>query len=127
MDMKVLESLSLCPLFSGFEKKDIEATMADVRYRIIEYSRHEIYALAGMPCRNADIIIDGTLVCRMSATEKQVEVSRLHKGNIVAPAFIFGKDNGMPVGVETDTPVTILRISKEEFGRLLETNYRINY
>lgn len=126
MDIKVLESLSLCPLFSGFEKKDIEATMADVRYRIIEYSRHDIYALAGMPCRNADIIIDGTLVCRMSATGKQVEVSRLHKGNIVAPAFLFGKDNGMPVGVETDTPVTILRISKEEFGRLLETNYRIN-
>ena len=60
-----------------------------------------------------------------SLSGKQVEVSRLREGNIVAPAFIFGKDTNMPVGVETDTDVTVLRIQKAMFRNLINTNEQV--
>lgn len=126
MEKKVLEALTKCPLFKGMSPVEIEIAMSGVGYRLVDYSRHDIYALVGMPCRNADIIIEGVLICRMSSLSgKQVEVSRLRQGNIVAPAFLFGKNNGMPVGVETDTPVTVLRMRKDDFGQLLRDNWQL--
>lgn len=126
MDAEIVKALSLCPVFAGMTPTEIEISMSGVGYRIVNYKKHDIYALAGMPCRFADIVIDGVLICRMSAISgKQVEVSRLRKGNIVAPAFLFGKNNNMPVGVETGTDVTVLRMRKEEFAKLLRGNWQL--
>ena len=121
MEQRVLHALTTCPLFV-----EIEVSMAGVSYSIVNYDSHDIYALTGMPCKTLDIVVRGVLVCRMSSLSgRQVEVSRLREGNLVAPAFIFGKDNSMPVGVETDTDVTVLRMQKPVFRSLIGTNEQI--
>lgn len=126
MEQRVLNALTKCPLFAGMEPVEIEIAMAGVTYSIVNYDSHDIYALTGMPCKTLDIVIRGVLVCRMSSLSgKQVEVSRLHEGNLVAPAFILGKDTNMPVGVETDTDVTVLRMQKTVFHHLIGTHERI--
>ena len=126
MEQRVLNALTKCPLFAGMEPVEIEIAMAGVTYSIVNYDSHDIYALTGMPCKTLDIVIRGVLVCRMSSLSgKQVEVSRLHEGNLVAPAFILGKDTNMPVGVETDTDVTVLRMQKSVFHHLIGTHEQI--
>lgn len=126
MEQRVLNALTKCPLFAGMAPLEIEVAMAGVTYSIVNYDSHDIYALTGMPCKTLDIVIRGVLVCRMSSLSgKQVEVSRLYEGNLVAPAFIFGKDTNMPVGVETDTDVTVLRMQKTAFHHLIGTNEQI--
>ena len=126
MEQRVLHALTKCPLFAGMTSVEIEVSMAGVSYSIVNYDSHDIYALTGMPCKTLDIVIRGVLVCRMSSLSgRQVEVSRLREGNLVAPAFIFGKDNSMPVGVETDTDVTVLRMQKPVFRSLIGTNEQI--
>ena len=126
MEPRVLNALTKCPLFAGMAPVEIEIAMAGVTYSIVNYDSHDIYALTGMPCKTLDIVIRGVLVCRMSSLSgKQVEVSRLHEGNLVAPAFILGKDTNMPVGVETDTDVTVLRMQKTAFHHLIGTNEQI--
>jgi putative transcriptional regulator len=126
MEQRVLNALTKCPLFAGMAPVEIEIAMAGVTYSIVNYDSHDIYALTGMPCKTLDIVIRGVLVCRMSSLSgKQVEVSRLHEGNLVAPAFIFGKDTNMPVGVETDTDVTVLRMQKTVFHHLIGTHEQI--
>lgn len=126
MEQKVLEALGRCPLFAGMSATEIEIAMSGVSYRIVKFDSHDIYALAGMPCQNADIVVSGELICRMSSISgKQVEVSRLRKGNMVAPAFLFGKEHFMPVGVETGTAVTVLRMRKDEFAKLLRDNWQL--
>jgi hypothetical protein len=126
MEQRVLNALTKCPLFAGMEPVEIEIAMAGVTYSIVNYDSHDIYALTGMPCKTLDIVIRGVLVCRMSSLSgKQVEVSRLHEGNLVAPAFILGKDTNMPVGVETDTDVTVLRMQKTVFHHLIGTHEQI--
>ena len=92
MNDRITKALRLCPLFAGMEPFEIEMTLSGIDYRIVNYNKHDVYALAGMPCKYADIVINGELICRMvSLSGKQVEVSRLREGNIVAPAFIFAK------------------------------------
>ena len=56
---------------------------------------------------------------------KQVEVSQLREGDIIAPAFIFSHNRDMPVSVETDTEVTILRMTPETLKRLIDTDETI--
>ena len=114
MEQRVLNALTKCPLFAGMAPVEIEIAMAGVTYSIVNYDSHDIYALTGMPCKTLDIVIRGVLVCRMSSLSgKQVEVSRLHEGNLVAPAFIFGTD------------VTVLRMQKTAFHHLIGTNEQI--
>lgn len=126
MEEKVVKSLALCPLFAGIEHEEIGRLMAAVDHRLVDYDKQDVYALAGMPCRHADIIISGVLVCRMSALSgKQVEVSRLRPGNLVAPAFIFAKDRSMPVSVETESKVMVLRMRPEVLKRLIDDDERI--
>lgn len=126
MEQRVLNALTKCPLFAGMAPVEIEIAMAGVTYSIVNYDSHDIYALTGMPCKTLDIVIRGVLVCRMSSLSgKQVEVSRLYEGNLVAPAFILGKDTNMPVGVETDTDVTVLRMQKTVFHHLIGTHEQI--
>lgn len=126
MEQKVLNALTLCPLFAGMTPTEIEIAMSGASYRLVHYDSHDIFALAGMPCRYADIIVSGVLICRMSSISgKQVEVSRLRKGNIVAPAFIFGKNHNMPVGVEIGSDVTVLRMQRDTFDRLLRDNWQL--
>ncbi len=127
MDNKILKALKLCPLFAGMSDIEIEMTLSAAHYRIVEYDKKDVFSLTGMPCQYADIVISGVLICRMvGLSGKQVEVSRLTEGDIVAPAFIFAKNNKMPVSVETDTKVSVLRMKPEMLMELMNNDPKLN-
>ena len=124
METKTLESLQKSPLFAGMSSVEIEIALSGVNYQLVGYAPYDIYALAGMSCQNADIVVSGVLVCRMSSISgKLVEVSRLRAGNLIAPAFLFGKDKTLPVSVETEGEVSVLRMSLATFEKLLRDNW----
>ncbi len=126
MEDRIIQALCRCPLFAAMEPFEIEMTLSGIAYRIVNYNKHDVYALAGMPCKYADIVISGQLVCRMvSLSGKQVEVSRLREGNIVAPAFIFAKHNSMAVSVETEDETAVLRMSPTTLLYLLDRDDKI--
>ena len=125
-----MKALRSCPLFAGMSEIEIELTLGNVSHQLVSLPSHEVYALAGMPCKYVDIVVNGILICRMAALSgKQVEVSRLHSGNMVAPAFIFSKDRSLPVSVETDGKVQLFRMRPEELKRLIDMDetIRMNY
>ena len=120
MEQKTLKALSLCPLFRGISLGQLEATIDSVGYKILKFDKKDIYILAGMPYRHADIVIEGEMVARMvSLSGKSVEVSRLKQGDIVAPAFIFAKDNLMPVSVETEKALSDIDVFLTKKMRIL--------
>lgn len=126
MEDKVLKVLTGCPLFAGMSPVQIEMTLDNANYKIVDLPSHDVYALAGMPCKYADIIIKGTLITRMaSLSGKQVEVSRLKEGTVIAPAFIFAEKRALPVSVETDGKVQLLRMKPEELKLLIDTDEQI--
>ena len=130
MESNVMNALRSCPLFAGMSEIEIELTLGNVTHQLVSLPSHEVYALAGMPCKYVDIVVSGNLICRMAALSgKQVEVSRLRSGNMVAPAFIFSKDRSLPVSVETDGKVQLFRMRPEELKRLIDMDegIRMNF
>jgi putative transcriptional regulator len=130
MEKKVLHGLCACSLFQGMSSEEINQLMSLVGYKLVSYKKKDIYLLAGMPCKFADIVIEGQLVARMvSLSGKSVEVSRLNVGDLLSPAFIFAHDNTMPVSVETDKPTLIFRLQPSTLKYLIDTNeiIRMNF
>ncbi|ERJ99163.1 Crp/Fnr family transcriptional regulator [Segatella salivae] len=118
---QMMQVLQKCPLFAGMSTLSIDLALGNIGYQIINFAPRDVYTLAGMPCRFADIVLSGSLICRMvSLSGKQVEVTRLRPGNLIAPAFIFAKNNSMPVSVETDSEVTLLRMTPQTLKKLID-------
>lgn len=120
------ETLANSPFFNGLTAKEIQAILQTVNYKIVEYPAKEIYTLAGMPCKYADFILKGELISRMTGLSgKQVQIDRLKACILIAPAFIFAKNNAMPVSVETAQHTTIMRMMPSELKYLIDSNERI--
>lgn len=127
---QMMQVLQKCPLFAGMSTLSIDLALGNISYQIMNFAPRDVYTLAGMPCRFADIVLSGSLICRMvSLSGKQVEVTRLRPGNLIAPAFIFAKNNSMPVSVETDSEVTLLRMTPQTLKKLIDddADIRMNY
>lgn len=127
---QMMQVLQKCPLFAGMSTLSIDLALGNISYQIINLAPRDVYTLAGMPYRFADIVLSGSLICRMvSLSGKQVEVTRLRPGNLIAPAFIFAKNNSMPVSVETDSEVTLLRMTPQTLKKLIDddADIRMNY
>ena len=126
MDTKVTRALLSCPLFKGFTADDLAVLMPTVSSRLVRFDKNDIYALAGTPCRYADIIVEGELTARMvGASGKLVQLSSLQAGSLVAPSFIFAENNKMPVSVETKMPTVVLRMTPTSLHQLLRTDERV--
>lgn len=127
---QMMQVLQKCPLFADMSTLSIDLALGNISYQIINFAPRDVYTLAGMPCRFADIVLSGSLICRMvSLSGKQVEVTRLRPGNLIAPAFIFAKNNSMPVSVETDSEVILLRMTPQTLKKLIDddADIRMNY
>lgn len=126
MEISMYEILTNSPFFNGLTAKEIKELLQTVNYKIVEYPAKEIYTLAGMPCKYADFILKGELISRMTGLSgKQVQIDRLKACVLIAPAFIFAKNNAMPVSVETAQHTTIMRMMPSELKHLIDTNERI--
>ena len=120
------ETLASSPFFNGLTAKEIQAILQTVNYKIVQYPAKELYTLAGMPCKYADFILKGELISRMTGLSgKQVQIDRLKACILIAPAFIFAKNNAMPVSVETAQHTTIMRMMPSELKHLIDSNERI--
>lgn len=126
MEASMYEILTNSPFFNGLTAKEIKELLQTVNYKIVEYPAKEIYTLAGMPCKYVDFILKGELISRMTGLSgKQVQIDRLKACVLIAPAFIFAKNNAMPVSVETAQHTTIMRMMPSELKHLIDTNERI--
>lgn len=126
MEASMYEILTNSPFFNGLTAKEIKELLQTVNYKIVEYPAKEIYTLAGMPCKYADFILKGELISRMTGLSgKQVQIDRLKACVLIAPAFLFAKNNAMPVSVKTAQHTTIMRMMPSELKHLIDTNERI--
>ena len=102
MKESIFVTLQKCTVFEGFTPEEIREALSMVSYRMVELAARETYVLAGMPCRYADIIVEGEMIARMSGLSgKQAQIERLGESMLIAPAYIFAHNNEMPVSVET--------------------------
>ncbi len=128
MKESIFVTLQKCTVFEGFTSEEIREALSTVSYRMVELAARETYVLAGMPCRYADIIVEGEMIARMSGLSgKQAQIERLGESMLIAPAYIFAHNNEMPVSVETSRKTTLLRMRPSELKLLIDTDERIRW
>lgn len=119
---ETINSLSYCPLFKQMKMKDIADALSCISHKIIRFKKHDIYAISGMEYPYTDIMLRGEMIARMVVESgRQMEVIRLGKGDVIAPNFIFADKNVMPVTIETESDVKILRMSSRSLQYLVDT------
>jgi CRP-like cAMP-binding protein len=128
MDTKVLKSLQSCKLFEGMSDADITSALDTVSYRMVQFHKKELYAVEGDMCRHTDIVVKGEMTASMEGPSgKYVKVATLRRGDLMAPAFIFADNKTMPVTVEASTDVELLRMWRDDFHKLVDTDERVRW
>ncbi len=128
MERNVLKALQLCPLFEGFSAKDIEQIMDNIPYRLIRLSKKEVYLSVGTPCNFADIVVTGEVIARMEGPSgKYMQITSRAVGSLVNSAFIFGKNNIIPVNMIASKPTMILRMTPASMQMLINIDERFRF
>ncbi len=126
MDRYTLKALQLCPLFLGFAPEEICFALEKIPYRFVRFEKKEFYILAGTPCKYVDIVVHGEMSVRIaSPSGKSMQVNTKSMGSLLAPSFIFAKDNAIPVSMECTKPTALLRMAPEMLQRLMDNDQRI--
>lgn len=102
---------------------EIAEALSCICHKIIPFKKHALYAIAGFEYPHADIVLSGEMTARMvsGSSGRQLEVIRLRKGDVIAPNFIFAETNVMPVTIETESEVNILRMSARSLQQLVDS------
>ena len=125
MEKNTLKALQQCPLFEGFTAKDIEQMMDNIPYRLVRFEKKELFLSAGTPCKYADIVVTGEVIARMEGPSgKYMQITSKPVGSLLASAFIFGKNNIIPVNMIASKPTTILRMTPNSMQVLLNIDER---
>lgn len=126
MDIDTLNGLMKCPLFNGLREDEIIELMHTIRYRVVRYRKGDIFALAGDSCLHADIIIAGEMTASLiGPSGRNIRMTMHHSGNMLAPAFLFARDNHYPVSVESTTNTQVFRLQAHDLEVLLHSDQRL--
>lgn len=116
-----LSVLSRSRLFADMPQSVIAEALGRVGYTVVQRSRGDVYALVGQTLGYVDVMLDGQMVAWMVGDSgRQLEVLRLAPGDVVAPCFVFAADGVLPTTIETLSDVTMLRMTRQAFGRLID-------
>lgn len=110
-------------LFNGIPQEVINDLLKDPYNARRTYREGEFVVRQGTPCRALYILIRGTLTATMTNTEgKELTIESLSAPELLAPAFLFGKENRFPVTLKSVTPCELCIINKTSFLQFMH-NY----
>jgi CRP/FNR family transcriptional regulator, dissimilatory nitrate respiration regulator len=118
--------LGKCPVFKGIPENESKNLLGAIHYRIRNYKKGELVALAGEPVDNLIIILTGSVRGDMiDYSGRILKIEDVDAPRPIAAAFLFGNDNRFPVTVTANSNVKILAIPVKEFLKLLQKNTRL--
>ncbi|MCL1942754.1 MAG: Crp/Fnr family transcriptional regulator [Candidatus Azobacteroides sp.] len=122
----MLEELAGCPIFKGLSLKEIDSIVATSQYKIKHYDKHSIVKLSEEKLEYLMIILSGKVQAQMiDYSGKAVTISELSASLPIAPAFIYARQNEMPVTVTALTEVSFIVFPKNSFTDMLLENRTI--
>lgn len=130
MEKQYLMKLMNCQLFRDMTEAEITDALCNINYRVFKIPRKHLYAIDGASCNNTDIILSGSMVATMvGESGRQMVVIRIGCGDVIAACYYYGAIRELPVSLESETEMTILRFSQEALRKLVDSNpvVRWNY
>ena len=122
----MFEVLSNCPIFKGLSPAELEVLFKSIHHFQKSYEVGEIVAFSGDSCNFLMCILEGSVKGEMvDFSGKVIKIEDMAAPRALASAFIFGKENKLPVNVMANEKTKILYIPKFQFVKLLQTDNRI--
>lgn len=123
---KTIKALSEAELFEGLSNSDIENFLQNNAYSIRNYAGNDVFALAGDKVNYLMVVLEGVLIARMvSDSGKYIQIDRIEKGRIIAPAMLFATNNVFPVNVIPDTDTAVLFMHKDIFLKAIHKSEKL--
>nr|WP_241634266.1 Crp/Fnr family transcriptional regulator [Fusobacterium gastrosuis] len=113
-------------VFKGLSDERIKELLSQIRYERKKYKDFSNIAYRGDEIDGLNIILKGIISTEMLTKEGNVKkIEDLKATDILASAFIFGKNNRFPVDLIGNGDVEILKINRANFLKLLSLEGKI--
>ena len=122
----MIKTLRETVVFNDLDEDTIKDILEKTKYEIKKYSLDEPIAFRGDEVKGLYIILKGTLITEMLTEEGNIiKIEELVPSDVIASAFIFGKNNSFPVDLSVKDEAEILYVERKEFLKLLFSQEKI--
>ena len=122
----MIKTLRETVVFNDLDEDTIKDILEKTKYEIKKYSLDEPIAFRGDEVKGLYIILKGTLITEMLTEEGNIiKIEELVPSDVIASAFIFGKNNSFPVDLSAKDEAEILFVERKEFLKLLFSEEKI--
>ena len=122
----MIKTLKETVVFNNIDEDTIKDILEKTKYEIKKYSPNESIAFRGDEVKGLYIILKGTLITEMLTEEGNViKIEELVPSDVIASAFIFGKNNNFPVDLSVKDEAEIFFVERKEFLKLLFSQEKI--
>lgn len=119
-------NIEKCILFNGLTNDQINELLLSISYKEKSYKKSEVIANSQDEVRALLIVVEGSVRGEMvDFSGKTIKIEDIESPRMLAPAFLFGKNNYYPVDIVANEACVILTIPKESFLQLLQENVRV--
>ena len=117
---KLIDKMAAMPLFNGCIREEIANLLATAPHRVRKKEKGEIIAYAGDELNDVMLLFEGTIYTTMSHPKgTNVVVETLQSPSILAPAFVYIRENRLPVTIVAKTDCELLYIDRLAFADFL--------
>ena len=125
-----IEDLSLfltkVSLFKGLNPDKISKCLTEAEFKIKEYKKNEIVFFRGDILKKIIIIVKGTARGEMQKFNGDtIVINQMKAGEVLASAFLFGKNNVFPVDLIALENSEFLFLNKEKYLDLIQSDKRL--
>lgn len=123
---ELIKNLSQSDLFRGMKRVEIETFLEDNAFKIVKYTKNDVFALAGDKVNYLMLVLQGGLIARMvSESGKYIQIDKMEEGRVIAPAMLFATDNVYPVNVVPEGDAMVFFMHRDAFLRAMHRNERL--
>ena len=112
-------NIDSCRIFTGIGKDKLHQTFEEIHFQIKTYEKGSFIAVRNTVYKNLMVVLEGVVKTEMTDLKgATVNIADIYASESLAPAFLFGKSNLLPIDIIAKTDVSILFIPKEEVFKL---------
>jgi len=112
-----------CPLFKGLGADMIENILKDRQYSVDKYSDGDLIAVRDTAYSGLMIVLKGRVNgIAPGKNGKKMTIDTISAPQLIAPAFLFGGYNRLPIDVEAEEDVSILILHRGLLFELMQEN-----
>ena len=111
------------PLFQGVSTEKITQLVEKLPFHFLKYRSGEKIVAAGDPSTHIRFIVSGRVRTVMNTTRLKVSIEQtLSTSHVLAPEYLFGRDNAYPFTAFADGPCGILQLLKGDYIKMINAD-----